>query len=228
MMLQLSRTRQIANFYEEIATASARRIWRHCGDDEVRKHADDFGIKFNNPIITPMMLTLKNLGICLDLDFKVLRNKTDIPFVTSDSPVCRYNQYFEAHGEYTSGLNSTGEQLYYPLSPSLAVLYYDSNVYKTKFRRRDFLDITDESDVNHLNGLVCVWADKCVYFNSRMIDVEHLVWTLNHVKNARNPQGEEIEIPTGAKSSIIIARHPFPAFRMCLSFLKFQDKVKMG
>ena len=227
MMLQLSRTKQMANLYEEIATMHARRIWRHSNDELVRQHADDFGIKFNNAIIAAMMVTLKNLTICYDLEFKVLVNQTEIPFVTSDSPVCAYNQYFEAHKTYHSGLNSTGEQLYYPLSPKYAVLYYDRNVYKTKFRKRNYIDIVDESDVNHLNGLVCVWANKCVYYHPGLMPYEHVEWTFEHVKDSRNPKHEETEIPTGETSSIIIARHPFPAFGMCLSFLKYQDKVKM-
>lgn len=97
MMLQMSRTRYMANLYEEMATAKARRIWKHCNDEDVRKHADDFGVRFDNPIIAPMAILLQNLTICLDMDFKVLVNRTGIPFVTSDNPVCRYNQYFEAH-----------------------------------------------------------------------------------------------------------------------------------
>ena len=226
MMLQLSRTKRMANLYEEIATAHARRIWRHCNDELVRKHAEDFGIKFNNPIIAPMALLLQNLTICLDLEFKVLRNCTVIPFITSDSPVCVYNQFFEALKRHHSGLKSTGEQIYYPLSPSFAVFYYDRNVYKTKYRKRNYLDITEDSDVNHLNGLVCASANKCVYYNPKYIGVEHLRWTFDHVRDYRINEHEEEEIPNGDKSSIIIARYPFPAFRMYLSFLKFQDKVK--
>lgn len=226
MMLQLSRTKHMANLYEEIATANARRIWRHCNDELVRNHADDFGIKLDNPIIAPMALLLQNLTMCLDLEFKVLRNKTEIPFVTSDCPVCVYSQFFEAHRRYHSGLKSTGEQLYYPLSPSFAVLYYDRNVYKAKFRKRNYLDIADDSDVNHLNGLVCASANKCVYYNPGSIRVDHLCWTFDHVKDYRIKEHEEEEIPTGGGTSIIIARYPFPAFRMCLAFLKLLDKVK--
>lgn len=226
MILQLSRTKHMADLYEEIATAHARRIWRHCNDELVRKHADDFGIKFDNPIIAPMAILLQRLTMCLDLDFKVLRNCTEIPFITSDNPVCTYNQYFEAHRRYHSGFNSVGEQIYYPLSPSFAVFYYDRNVYKTKFRQRNYLDITDVSDVNHLNGLICASANKCVYYHPKYVRSEHVSWTFDHVKDCRIKEHDEVEIPTGEKSSIIIARYPFPAFKMCLAFVKFQDKVK--
>ena len=156
----------------------------------------------------------------------MLINRTEIPFITSDSPVCTYNQYFETHKRFYSGLNSVGEQLYYPLSSQYAVLYYDRNVYKTKFRKRNYIDVEDVSDVNHLNGLVCIWANKCVYYHPNLIASEHLEWTFGHVKGARILKHEETEISTGETSSIIIARHLFPAFGLCLSFLKYQDKAR--
>ncbi len=226
IMLQLSRTKSMSDLYEEIATMHARRIWRHSNDELVREHADDFSVKFDNSIIPSMMVTLKNLTICLDLEFKVLINKTGIPFITSDCPVCLYNQYFEAHKRFHSGLNSIGEQMYYPLSPNFAVMYYDRNVYKTKYRKRNYIDVDDVSDINHLNGLICVWANKCVYYHPSLISSNHVEWTFEHVRKARNPKHEETEIPVGEDSSIIIARHPFPAFGMSLSFLKYLDKVK--
>lgn len=226
MILQLSRTKQMASLYEETATAHARTIWKHSDDELIRKHADDFGIKIENPVVASMAVILHNLDVCLDLDFKILVNKTEIPFVTSDNPVCRYNQFFEAQKRYHSGLASKGAQLYYPLSPSFSVFYYDSNVYITKFRKRNYLDITDVNDVNHLNGLVCVWADKCVYYHKGLMSGEHVSWTFEHVTKSRNRLRVETEIPTGKESSIIIARNPFPAFHLSLSFLTYQDKVK--
>lgn len=226
MMLQLSRTKQMADLYEEMATANARRMWKHSNNDLIKQYADDYCVKYENPAIGPMMVLLRNLTVCLDLDFKVLINRTPIPFVTSDCPVCIYNQFFEAHGRFHSGLNCKGEQLYYPLSSTFAVIYYDHNIYKTKFRKRHYLEITDVSDVNNLNGLVCVSASKCVYYNPALICEEHMIWTFNHVKGVKKPEYKEVEIPTSEKSSFIIAWNPFPAFRLSLSFLKFQDKAK--
>lgn len=226
MLLQLSRTKQMANFYEEIATTHARRLWGKSDDEWIRKHANDFGIKFDNPIITPMMTVLKNSNICIDLKFKVLINKTGIPFITSDNPVCRYNQFFEALRRCHSGLSCMGEELYYPLSPSFAVIYYDGNVYKTKYRKRSYLKITDNSDVNNLNGLVCAWANKCIYYNPKIMRGEHVAWTFDQVKDSRSHLHKETNVPAGKKSNIIIGWHPIPVFHLYLTFLKFQKKAK--
>ena len=48
MMLQLSRTKQMADLYEEMATANARRMWKHSNNELIRQHADDFCVKYEN------------------------------------------------------------------------------------------------------------------------------------------------------------------------------------
>lgn len=226
MMLQLFRTRQMADVYEEIATAKARRAWSHSNDEFIRKNADNFGIKYNYPVMPSMLALLNNLGICLDLEFKVLVNRTCIPFVTSDNPVSRYNQYFEAWRKKHCGLNSAGLQLFYPLSPEFGVIYYDHNVYSTKYRKRNFLEIADESDVNNLNGLTCASANHCVYYYAGYMPGEFVKWTFEHVKDARGKLVNITEVPETSSSSFVMYQFPFPAFHMCLSFMKFQDKVK--
>lgn len=72
--------------------------------------------------------------------------------------------------------------------------------------------ITDtgvKTDVNNLNGLICAWVNKCVYYHSGKINRELLEWPFGHIKEYRNPKHEEPENLMGEKSSIIIARHPF-------------------
>ena len=226
MMLQLSRTKQMADIYEQMATNKARRLWSHSSDELMRKHANDFGIKFANPILGPMMALLKNLTICLDLEFKILVNNTEIPFLTSDAPVSKYNKYFEAYHQTSCGLNSKGLILFYPLTPRFAVIYYDRNVYRVKFRKRVYLDITDESDVNNLNGLTCAWANQCVYYHPGLVDGEFVQWTFKHIQKARKPLVDETEIPQDESRSLVISRQTFPYLYMALTFMKFQDKVK--
>ena len=216
MMLQLYRTRQMADIYEELATAKARRIWSHSNDEFIRKNADNFGIKYKYPVIPSMLALLNNLGV----------NRTCIPFVTSDNPVSKYNQFFEAWRKKHCGLNSAGLQLFYPLSPEYGVIYYDHNVYKTKYRKRNFLDVADESDVNNLNGLTCACANHSIYYHSGYMPGDFVKWTFDHVKDARGKLVNIIEVPETPSSNLVMYQFPFPAFQMCLSFMKFQDKVK--
>ena len=227
MMLQFLRTKQMADLYEQSATAKARRLWKLSKNELVCKYADCFVVKYPIPALGPMMALLNNIEICLDLGFKILVNLTDIPFITSDAPVCKYNKYFEALNKPVCGLKHQGLMLFYPLSSKYAVLYFDQAVYKAPYKRRIYLDIDDVSDVNNLNGLLCSWANECIYYNPSLVPGEHIQWTFKHIEDARRPLFIEKEIKQSDTKSLIIAQYPFPFLYMDLSFLKFQDKIKL-
>ena len=69
-------------------------------------------------------------------------------------------------------------------------------------------------------------GDSLIASIDKGLHESNLEWTFGHVKGARSLKHEETEISTGETSSIIIARHLFPAFGLCLSFLKYQDKAR--
>ena len=227
MMLQLFRTKQMADKVEEFATAKARTIWRHSSDELIRENADNFEIKYTFPIMPSLMALLNNLTICMGLDFKILVNKTELPFITSDAPVCKYNKFFEARRINTTGLLHKGIMLFYPLTPTYAVLYYDQGIYKAKYRKRHYMELTDVSDVYNLNALTCACASKCVYYHAGTIVGEHVRWIFNEIKEARPPLVQVTEIPETENRSLLFMNSPFPFLYMALSFMKFQDKIKL-
>lgn len=227
MMLQLFRTKQMAEKVEELATAQARNIWRHSSDKLIRENADNYGIKYTYPIMPSLMALLNNLTICTGLDFKILVNKTRLPFITSDAPVSKYNKFFEARRINTTGLLHKGIILFYPLTPAYAVLYYDQGIYKVKYRKRHYLEITDISDVYNLNGLTCACANQCIYYHAGTIDGERVQWIFNKIKEARQPLMKVTEISETENSRLLFMNSPFPFLYMALSFMKFQDKVKL-
>ena len=227
MMLQLFRTKQMADKVEEFATANARTIWRHCSDELIRENADNYGIKYTYPIMPSLMVLLNNLTVCLGLDFKILVNKTRLPFITSDAPISKYNKFFEARRINTTGLLHKGIMLFYPLTPVHAVLYYDQGIYKVKYRKRHYLEITDVSDVYNLNGLTCACASQCIYYHADTIDANHVQWIYNEIKDTRQPLMQVTEIPETESSSLLFMNSTFPFLYIALSFMKFQNKVKL-
>lgn len=227
MMLQLFRTKQMADKFEEFATAKARIIWRHSSDELIRENAENYGVKYAYPVIPSLMVLLNKLTICFNLDYKLLVNKTELPFLTSDAPVSIYNKFFEARKIHTTGLIHKGLMLFYPLTPTYAVLYYDQGVYKVKFRKRSYLDVTDDSDINNLNALTCACASQCVYYHAATTRGEYAQWIYNEIKDKREPLIEYTEIPESETSSLWIMRSHFPFLYMFLSFMKFHDKIKL-
>ncbi|UKT65456.1 DUF4238 domain-containing protein [Pedobacter mucosus] len=91
----------------------------------------------------------------LDLDFKLLVNRTPTPFISSDFPVVKYNQFLEAkkwtYGK--TGYGNKGLQIIIPLSGELSIILFDSSIYKVGFRKRNHLEINELNDINQLNIL---------------------------------------------------------------------------
>ncbi len=63
---------------------------------------------------------IRDLGICL------IRNRTDYPFIFSDSPVVFYNTYaYAVRNRGVIGMQCPGLQIFYPLNRWISVMLYD-------------------------------------------------------------------------------------------------------
>jgi hypothetical protein len=92
--------------------------------------------------------------MALDLRWKLLQNKTDLPFITSDHPAVRYNQFLEPRirSGSNTGLVARGLQMFLPLSPKHVLVLFDSETYKVggmKLRVMN-VDVTHDEDVDEL------------------------------------------------------------------------------
>jgi hypothetical protein len=109
-----------------------------------------------------------NYHAASDLRCKLLRNGTGTPFITSDHPVVRYNQYFSHPKPLTSntGLGCRGLQVFFPLSAKYLLVLFDSEVYKVGERnfKVTCVDVTKD-DVEALNILQVVNAGEHLYFS---------------------------------------------------------------
>lgn len=226
MFLQMVRVPQMEDMYNEMVNAHAHRIWKHAKDPQVRENADKFDANVENAIIPAMAVACENLCICYDLKAKLLINKTDVPFITSDNPVCLNNSLFERDGIPNFGWGSTGLQIYYSLSPTLAVFYYDEKVYKVGYRKKNYVDLTDTSNVNTLNMLVAANARERIFFSDGISEayIKQLCsWIQpNRLKEKR----EELEINVSPTRSYIVARYKHPQIRFWQSYMKFLDGYK--
>lgn len=91
----------------------------------------------------------------------IMRNETEIPYITSDNPVClRYSR------------NSTFCDFYIPITPNLAVMIHP--IRNHELRSIDSLIAVNPEGVNDFNRLVVKCADDMVIFN-RNFGVEELV-----------------------------------------------------
>lgn len=124
-------------------------------------------IKFKEPGAFVLGNYAQLIPVCRDLKCKVLINNTNVPFVTSDNPVCMYNQYLERLGLNNGGLAQRGLQLYMPVSPNVALMYYDPQVYKIGSMLKEYVEVK-ECDVCELNKMVASQANEILIVHDGM------------------------------------------------------------
>lgn len=107
-----------------------------------------------------------------DLNYKLLVNHTSIPFVTSDYPVARYNQWLEqkTNRPASGGYGSLGVQLFIPISDRLQLLVYDDAAYNVGKPRHTVVNMIRKNDVDQINLLQYLNALSNVYGNDRMTE----------------------------------------------------------
>lgn len=92
--------------------------------------------------------------LILDLEWRVLENKTDAPFLLSDHPVAMYNRYlWDSHDPRATSLTASGAQILLPVSHSRTLFLFDSNVYLVPGQEASALAIRTEDDVRLLNDI---------------------------------------------------------------------------
>lgn len=113
------------------------------------------------------MLNYKDtMRIVDDLTLCVARNRTDLPFVTSDDPAVLTNRLHiqrPRKGRPSFGVKTAGAIFLLPLSPTLCAILYDGAVYSSGHRAH-WIDIDRRQDVEALNAhqILGCWAN--IYF----------------------------------------------------------------
>lgn len=104
-----------------------------------------------------------------DLDYKLIINDSNKPFITSDFPVIKYNQFLEVkdiHGSIT-GYGVTGLQIFLPLNFRNMLFFYDSGIYKLGKKKQKLHVLTDSKDVDNINILQFINCFDTVYFDEK-------------------------------------------------------------
>jgi hypothetical protein len=209
---------------------------------QVQKMMDDFSAEekasVDITITHDQAMRLSMLGIkegvrvMWDLNYKLIRNTTSTPFITSDHPVVLYNQYMEQKGSYVGngGIGTVGLQLFIPLTPSLMVLIYDSKVYKVGNKKQSIIEISDIKEINVLNTLQVLNCSGAVYFN-RNISEEYLkkICLLSKGYNRGDKIAPSQNIKRradGGWSQLLAVRNIGLRIRLELSFIKFLSFAK--
>jgi hypothetical protein len=111
--------------------------WNGINNSMLKMHSkantSEFLPKYNHDEVIKLALSEVPLVVenMADLNFKLLINNTLVPFISSDYPIVKYNQYLEEknwkHGK--TGYGNTGLQIFIPLNSRIMILFYDAMIY---------------------------------------------------------------------------------------------------
>lgn len=170
---------------------------------------------------TSICLAHEMLNTCKDLDYKFLINTSSIDYITSDNPVCLYNQFHERIGKHTFAFGSIGTQILFPLSPRIMFLLYDSQCYKIGSRKAKTVSISASEDIINLNNITYINADRVIYFRDK-----HRIPSFDKVSSVVRNISKYSQIQYPNKSGLFHSSHQPPLCKAKLSFVKETDKTK--
>jgi len=138
-------------------------------------HIDQIEVTMRDPVGEALSMAAVSLPLAMDLRCKLLINRSNTPFLTSDHPVILYNQFMERRHKFGSGtgLACKGLQMFLPLSPDVCLMLFDYDVYKVGGRSTTSVQVdATAEDVEGLNQLQIANAGNQLYFNARMTERE--------------------------------------------------------
>lgn len=103
---------------------------------------------------------------CLDLQLSLIKNISNLPFISSDNPVAKYNQFFVERKYYRSyGYGHMGLQIFLPLSPKLCLVLYDPVPYRRHFFYGNKFIVNEPTAISAINTLIAGYANQEIYFS---------------------------------------------------------------
>lgn len=109
------------------------------------------------------------MNMISDLEYKLLINKSTTPFISSDFPIVKYNQFLEnAKWKLSkSGYGSVGLQIFIPLNSELTLVFFDSGIYKLGHKKKKYFELDSTSDIDAINTLQFINCFETIYFDEK-------------------------------------------------------------
>lgn len=137
-------------------------------DPDLLKFLPKVKITDQGAVAENMKFSLIYSPLLYDLNFKLIQNETDIAFITSDAPVVMHNQLVEKFNSSTLiGYTNTGLQIWMPISPDKAIIFYDSAAYDVGGSHSRLIIFRNPSHVQQLNEFQWELAYKNLYFSPK-------------------------------------------------------------
>jgi len=162
IVMQLARTHRAAADQDERFEKIVKLLLQgEIEDDSLRK----VRISATNGVNLAMATALQVSPMLHDLKQVLIENTSNTPFVISDHPVILTNWFCRINfpNNAGTGFSNAGLQIFMPIEPHFAVLFLDAGVYQIA-DRSNTASITNDKDIQGLNALQYLNADKTLFF----------------------------------------------------------------
>lgn len=150
LCMQYFRTNKLKQNFLKVVSKISEKLPKEWGDIDLNKMWNIISIIFASNMGATLYSLRENYDWC------IINNSTETPFITTDQPVVNLK------GNYDIEQSTEELELFYPLSPKLALLISEKkngNSYK--------IDITDNKDIEMYNEQLLIIAEEQVYSNSK-------------------------------------------------------------
>ncbi|MBL7968648.1 MAG: DUF4238 domain-containing protein [Prolixibacteraceae bacterium] len=162
---QLARTKQHAKEVQTTINKIYQQIYKD--DPRFKGFFDNYRIEIEKPATFSIGIISKILRQTVDLKIKLIVNKTNQRFITSDNPVLGYNQFLEkrkVQGSIT-GIALKGIQYFLPIDSNNCLVFYDSKTYKVGKWYSNIILVKNKKEIDLINLLQFLNCEDHIYFN---------------------------------------------------------------
>jgi hypothetical protein len=91
------------------------------------------------------------------------------PFISSDFPIVKYNQFLESRKWpfAKSGYGLTGLQIFIPLNHEITLVFFDKDIYKLGDKKKFYHSITKDESLNDINVLQFLNCIETIFFDEK-------------------------------------------------------------
>jgi hypothetical protein len=101
-----------------------------------------------------VLFALESLPIILDLRPRLLINRSETDFITSDNPVIMQSVFLhDRHAPNNPSLAIKGLQILYPIGPRHYIMLYDPTCYRVGSDKKAAVEVRSKCDISRLNKL---------------------------------------------------------------------------
>ncbi|ALB45627.1 DUF4238 domain-containing protein [Clostridium beijerinckii] len=173
---------------------------------------------------------LKHIHLMYDMDYALLINQTDVQFIFGESPAIKYNKYFNDINENSIGIACKGLITILPISPFLAIIFYDSKLYIPNKDEKHRIYINNSRDINEFNILQYLNTKDKLYAKStealrKFVDTNNF----EHIDKFKPKIEKEIIGQVDNTSAYVAIKYPQIKYPIKMEYLpSIEKRVNYG